>query len=108
MFKNRVIACMYTQNPKFDSVFRRFESLFTNDYCKRTLDWSIIRENNKILQFSEVSDIHWNGTLAFWQTFANAFKMYDVEVKWEILAKEIVIDIYNVDSSICIIINFNV
>ena len=108
MFKNRITACMFTQNPEMDHVFQMFESLFSDDYAKRSLDWSIIRDDNKILQFSEVSDIHWADTLAFWQTFANTFKMYQVEVKYELLAKEIVIDIYDVDSSICIIINFNV
>ena len=108
MFKNRITACMYTQNPELDKLFQNFESLFSDDYSKRSLDWSIVRDGSKILQYSEVSKIHWGGTLAFWQTFPNAFKMYNTEVKYELTAKEIVIDIYDEDSSICIIINFNV
>lgn len=108
MFKNRITACMFTQNPEQDNIFQKFESLFSEDYSKRSLDWVISKPGNKILQYSEQSPIHWNGTLAYWQVFASAFKMYNVEVKYELSAKEIVIDIYDVDSSICIIINFNV
>lgn len=108
MFKNRITACMYTGNPELDTTFQKFESLFVEDYSKRSLDWVISKPGSKILQYSEQSEIHWNGTLAFWQTFASAFKMYKVEVKYELSAKEIVIDIYDVDSSICIIINFNI
>lgn len=107
MFKNRITACMFTQNPEMDTTFQKFESLFNEDYSKRSLDWVISKPGNKILQYSEQSPIHWNGTLAYWQTFASTFKMYNVEVKYELSAKEIVIDIYDVDSSICIIINFN-
>ena len=99
---------MYTGNPEMDTTFQKFEKFFDEDYSKRALDWSIIRDDNKILQYSEISPIHWNGTLAYWQTFAHAFKMYNVEVKHELSAREIVIDINDVDSSICIIINFNV
>lgn len=108
MFKNRIIACMYTQNPEKDITFKKFEKFFDEDYSKRSLDWVISKTGSKILQYSEHSPIHWNGTLAYWQTFASMFKKYDVEVKHELLAKEIVIDIYDEDSSICIIINFNI
>lgn len=108
MFKNRITACMYTQNPELDNLFQKFESLFSEDYSKRSLDWVISKTGSKILQYSEQSPIHWNGTLAYWQTFASAFKTYNVEVKYELSAKEIVVDIYNEDSSICIIINFNI
>ena len=108
MFKNRITACMYTQNPELDNLFQKFESLFSEDYSKRSLDWVIRNTGCKILQYSEQSTIHWNGTLAYWQTFAKAFKTYNVEVKYELSVKEIVIDIYDVDSSICIIINFNI
>ena len=108
MFKNRITACMYTQNPEMDTTFQKFESFFVEDYSKRSLDWVISKHGSKILQYSEQSPIHWNGTLAYWQTFASTFKMYKVEVKYELSVKEIVIDIYDVDSSICIIINFNI
>lgn len=108
MFKNRIIACMYTQNSESDNIFKKFESLFDGVYSDRTLDWIISKPGSKILQYTEESKIHWNGTLAYWQTFANYFNCYDVEVKYELLAKEIVIDMYNEDSSICIIINFNI
>lgn len=107
MFKNRITACMYSQNPAKNFVFQNFENLFDEDYSKRSLDWVISKHGMKILQYSEQSPIHWNGTLAYWQVFALAFKKYDVEVKHELSAKEIVIDIYDEDSSICIIINFN-
>lgn len=108
MFKNRITACIYTQNPETDTTFKKFESFFDEDYSKRSLDWVISKTGNKILQYYELSPINWNGTLAYWQTFATMFKKYDVEVKYELSVKEIVIDISDVDSSICIIINFNV
>ena len=108
MFINRITACMYTQKPESDNIFKKFESLFDGVYSDRTLDWKILKTGSKILQYSEDSPIHWNGTLAFWQTFANYFDCYDVEVKYELEAKEIVVDMYDEDSSICIIINFNV
>lgn len=108
MFKNRITACMYTQNPEKDITFKKFEKFFDEDYSKRSLDWVISKTGAKILQYSEQSPIHWNGTLAYWQAFASMFKKYDVEVKHELSAKEIVIDIYDEDSSICIIINFNI
>lgn len=108
MFKNRITACMYTQNPDQDNILQSFESLFIEDYSKRSLDWVISSPGRKILQYSEQSEIHWNGTLAYWQTFAWMFNKFDVEVKYELSAKEIVIDIYNEDCSICIIINFNI
>ena len=107
MFKNRITACMYTQNPEMDITFKKFDKYFDEDYSKRSLDWVISKPGSKILQYSEQSEIHWYGTLAFWQVFASMFKMYNVEFKYELSAKEIVIDIYDVDSSICIIINFN-
>ena len=108
MFKNRIIACMYTQNPEQDNIFQKLESFFDFNWCNRSLDWSIIRDNNKILQYSELSEYNWNQTLAFWQLFASAFIYYDVEVKHELSAKEIVIDMNAEDSSICIIINFHI
>ena len=112
MFKNRITACMFTQHPETDTIFQKFESLFKGIYSfptvERTTDWVILRTDNKILQFSELSEYNWNITLGLWQRFANAFPQYRVEVKYELSAKEIVIDMFNVDSSICIIINFNV
>ena len=108
MFKNRITACMFTQNPENDGTFRRFESLFENPYSGRTLDWAIRRTDNVILQYSEVSVADWYKTLEMWQTFALHFTWFRIEVKYELSAKEIVIDMYDVDSSICIIINFNV
>lgn len=108
MFKNRITACMYTQNPEKDKMLQNFELLFVEDYSKRSLDWVISNPGHKILQYSELSPIHWNGTLAYWQSIAEMFNKYDTEVKYELSAKEIVIDIYNEDTSICIIINFNV
>lgn len=107
MFKNRITACMYTQNPEKDNIFQKFESFFDKDYRNRNLDWSIIRYDSKILQFTELSEYNWNTTLALWQTYALAFILYKVVVKYDIIAKEIVIDIWDKDSSICIIINFN-
>ena len=108
MFKNRITACMYTQNPEMDKMLKAFKLLFVEDYSKRSLDWVISIPGREIHQYSEVSPIHWNGTLAYWQTIAWMFNKYDVEVKYELSAKEIVIDIYNEDTSICIIINFNI
>lgn len=108
MFKNRITACMFTQKPESDNVFKKFESLFEGVYSDRTTDWVILRTDNKILQYSEVSEHDWNETLAMWQTFAHYFNCYNVEVKYELAAKEIVIDMYDVSSSICIIINFNI
>ena len=108
MFKNRIIACMYTQNPETDTTFQKFEDLFIEDYSKRSLDWIVLRTGAKILQYSEQSPIHWNGTLAYWQTFASRFDKYNIEVTYELLATEIVIDIYDEDSSICIIVDFNI
>lgn len=108
MFKNRITACMYTQNPEKDNVFQKFEKFFSVNWANRSLDWSIIRDDNKILQYTELSDQNWNQTLAFWQLFASAFIYYKVEVKYELSAKEIVIDMWEEDSSICIIINFHI
>ena len=108
MFKNRIIASMYTQNPEMDNTFQKFESLFIEDYSERSLDWVICKHGSKLLQYSEQSKIHWNGTLAYWQTFSSMFKMYKVEVEYELSFKEIVIHIYDVDSSICIRIDFNI
>lgn len=112
MFKNRLTACMFTQKPENDTMFKEFESLFDGVYSiqtiDRTLDWVILRTDNKILQYSELSELNWNETLAFWQMFASTFSRYNVEVKHELEAKEIVIDMYDVSSSICIIINFNI
>ena len=108
MFKNRITVCMYTQNPEKDNIFQKLESFFHVLWCNRCLDWSIIRDDNKILQYTELSDQNWNQTLEFWQLFASAFIYYDVEVKYELSAKEIVIDMNADDSSICIIINFNI
>lgn len=108
MFKNRICACMYTNNPETDITFKKFEKYFNEDYSKRSLDFSIYRPGSKILQYGEISPIHWNGTLAYWQTFAHSFKMYKVEVKYELELREIVIDMYDKDSSICIIIDFNI
>ena len=108
MFKNRITACMYTQNPEQNNALQNFESLFIEDYSKRSLDWVISSPGRKILQYSEQSSIHWNGTLAYWQTIARMFYKCDVEVKYELSAKEIVIDICNENTSICIIINFNI
>ena len=108
MFKNRITACMYTQNPEQDNILQRLETLFIEDYSKRSLDWVISSPGRKILQYSEQSEIHWNGTLAYWQMISCMFYMFNVEVKYELLAKEIVIDIYNEDTSICIIINFDI
>ena len=108
MFKNRITACMFTQNPESDNIFKKFELFFEDVYSERTLDWVILRTDNKILQYSEVSEHAWNETLALWQKFADYFNCYNVEVKYELEAKEIVIDMYDVDSSICIIINFNI
>lgn len=108
MFKNRITACMFTQKPESDNIFKKFESLFESVYSERTTDWVIIRTDNKILQYSEVSEHDWNVTLEIWQTFANYFNCYNVEVKYELAAKEIVVDMYDVHSSVCIIINFNI
>lgn len=112
MFKNRITACMFTQKPENDYNFKKFESFFEGVYSfpdiERTLDWVILRTDNKILQYSELSEYSWEVNLKLWQTFAKCFKCYNVEVKYELLAKEIVIDMYDVDSSICIIINFNI
>ena len=108
MFKNRITACIYTQDPEQDNILKNFDLLFVEDYSKRSLDWVISSPGRKILQYSEQSPIHWNGTLAYWQTIAWMFDKYDVEVKYELSAKEIVIDIYNEDTSICIIIDFNI
>lgn len=108
MFKNRITASMFTQNPEKDNIFQKFESFFDVNWCNRCLDWSIIRDDNKILQYSELSEYNWNQTLAYWQLFSSAFIYYDVEVKYELSAKEIVIDMNADDSSICIIINFHV
>ena len=103
---------MFTQKPDEDITFKRFESLFKGIYSdpntERTCDWVILRTDNKILQYSELSEYNWNMTLAYWQWFANFFSQYNVEVKYELAAKEIVIDMYDLDSSICIIINFNI
>ena len=107
MFKNRITACMYTQNPEKDNIFQKFESFFDTDYRNRNLDWSIIRDDVKYLQYSEVSEYNWNITLNLWQMFSMAFILYNKEVKYDIIAKEIVIDIWDNDSSICIIIYFN-
>lgn len=107
MFKNRITACMYTQNPEKDTIFNKFESLFDHINSNGTLDWVILRTDNKILQYSVVSDDNWHMTLGKWQIFASTFIQYNVEVKYDLSAKEIVIDMYDVDSSICIIINFN-
>ena len=107
MFKNRITVCMYTNDPVRDNIFQKLESFFDKDYHNRNLDWSIIRDDSKILQYTELSEYNWNITLALWQTFALAFILYKVEVKYELSAKEIVIDIWDQDSSICIIINFN-
>lgn len=108
MFKNRITACMYTQNPDKDNVFQKFEKFFSVNWANRSLDWSIIRDDNKILQYTELSDQNWNQTLAFWQLFSSAFIFYKVEVKYELSAKEIIIDMIDDDSSICIIINFHI
>ena len=108
MFKNRITACMFTQKPEKNITFQKFEDLFKGIYSERNLDWVILRTDNKILKYTELSDHNWNGTLALWQIFASHFTWYNVEVKYELAAKEIVIDMYDVDSSICIIINFNV
>ena len=108
MFKNRITACMYTQNPDKDRMLKAFKLLFTEDYSKRSLDWVISNPGREIHQYSEVSPIHWNGTLAYWQAIASIFDKYNKEVRYELSAKEIVIDIYNEDTSICIIINFNI
>jgi len=108
MFKNRIMASMYTQKTENNIVFQKFEDLFKGVYSERTLDWVILRTDNKILRYSELSEHDWNETLEMWQTFANYFNCYNVEVKYELSAKEIVIDMYDVDSSICIIINFNI
>ena len=108
MFKNRITACIFTQNPDRDTIFKKFEEFFFSGYSNRTTDWVILRTDNKILRYSELSDRNWNGTLALWQIFASSFIQYNVDVKYELAAKEIVIDMYNVYSSICIIINFNV
>lgn len=111
MFKNRITACMFTQNSDKDITFQEFESLLDGVYSEntyeRTLDWVILRTDNKILQYSELSEHDWKKTLELWQMFAVNFTCYRVEVKYELSAKEIVIDMYDVDSSICIIINFN-
>ena len=108
MFKNRITACMFTQKPESDNVFKKFESLFESIYSNRTCDWVIIRTDNKILQYSEVSKYNWYETLEIWQGFTIYFNRYNTEVKYELEAKEIVIDMYDVNSSICIIINFNI
>lgn len=108
MFKNRITVCMYTQNPEMNPTFQKLELLFKGFYSERTLDWAIRRTDNKILQYSEVSAIDWPGTLTLWETFASHFPWYNIEVKNEWEAKEIVIDMNNEDSSICIIINFNI
>lgn len=111
MFKNRITACMFTQKPEKDNTFQEFESLLDSVYSEntyeRTLDWVILRTDNKMLQYSELSEHDWKKTLELWQMFAVNFTCYRVEVKYELSAKEIVIDMYDVDSSICIIINFN-
>ena len=107
MFKNRITACMYTQNPEKDNIFQKFESFFDNGCRDINLDWSIIRDDVKYLQYSEVSEYNWNITLNLWQMFSMGFILYNKEVKYDIIAKEIVIDMYDDDSSICIIINFN-
>ena len=107
MFKNRITACMYTQNPEKDNIFQKFESFIDKDYHNRNLDWSIIRYDSKILQFTELSEYNWNITLNLWQMFSMGFILYRKEVKYDIIAKEIVIDMWDEDSSICIIINFN-
>lgn len=108
MFKNRITASMITKNPLKDNVFQKFESFFDNDCYSRKLDWSIIRDDVKYLQYSEVSEYNWNITLNLWQMFSMGFILYNKEVKYDIIAKEIVIDIWDEDSSICIIINFNI
>lgn len=107
MFKNRITACIFTQKPEICFTFQMFEKLFEGVYSERNLDWSILRSDNKILQFTELSEHNWNNTLTLWRMFASYFTWYDVQVKYELAAKEIVIDMYDVDTSICIIINFN-
>ena len=108
MFKNRICACMYSKNPEMDNVFKKFEMFFDEDYSKRSLDWVISKPGNKILQYTEQSPIHWNGTLAYWQAFASMFKKYNVEVYHELEAREIVIVISDMDSYISVIIDFNI
>lgn len=108
MFKNRITACMFTQKPENDITFQKFESLFDGINSIGTLDWVILRTDNKILQYSVVSDDNWLITLGKWQIFASTFIQYNVDVKYELSAKEIVIDMYDVNSSICIIINYNI
>ena len=108
MFRNRITACMYTQNPDKDRILKAFKLLFTEDYSKRSLDWVISSPCREIHQYSEVSPMHWNLTLDYWQTIAWIFDGFNTEVKYELSEKEIVIDIYNEDTSICIIINFDI
>ena len=108
MFKNLITACVFTQKPEKNPTFEKFESMFKGIYSDRITDWVIIRTDNKILQFSEVSEHNWFETLEIWQRFALHFTWFRVEVKYDSLAKEIVIDMYDLDTSVCIIINFNV
>lgn len=108
MFKNRITACMFTKEPKNNFTFEKFESLLEVGYSERNLDWSILRTDYKVLQYTELSGFDWNGTLALWRMFASHFTFYDVEVKYELAAKEMIVDMYNENSSICIIINFNI
>ena len=50
MFKNRITACMYTQNPEKDITFKKFDKYFDEDYSKRSIDWVISKPEMKILQ----------------------------------------------------------
>lgn len=108
MFKNRITACMFTQKPDTDKVFKEFEWFMEGIYTERTTDWVILRTDNKIIQYSELSYLNWSRTVELWQMFASDFPQYNVEVKWELAEKQIVVDMYDVYSSVCIIINFNV